>query len=199
MLLPKSMAKRFLLVSNGGSRQNRRSFFGVIMQNSHLSQMMKLGMRRLAAGVCVLSTRTDTGQPFAMTVSSVTSVSDNPASLLVCINKRVSQQGHLSTLGNQFAINILSDSQQAISDLCAGRDARDRFSEGNWREDKHGIPYLADAQAVFFCKVDLASAYGTHHIVVGLMHEVLVNESEPSPLVYVNGGYACLTSNGKTG
>jgi flavin reductase (DIM6/NTAB) family NADH-FMN oxidoreductase RutF len=192
MQLAKSMAKRISLVSNEGSRQNRRSFFGVIMQNNHLSQMMKLGMRRLAAGVCVLSTRTDTGHPFAMTVSSVTSVSDNPASLLVCINKQVSQQEHLSTLGNQFAVNILSESQQAISDLCAGRDVGDRFSQGDWLENPQGIPYLADAQAVFFCKVDLASAYGTHHIVVGLMHEVLVSEAEPSPLIYVNGSYARL-------
>ncbi len=181
------------LVSNDGSVQNRRSFYGVTMQNSHLSQMMKLGMRRLAAGVCVLSMRTDTGQPFAMTVSSVTSVSDSPASLLVCINKQVSQQGHLSTLGNHFAINILSADQQDISNLCAGRDPRDRFSLGNWAEDRHGVPYLSDAQAVFFCKVDLASAYGTHHIVVGLMHEVLVSQVDTSPLIYVDGRYAMLT------
>jgi flavin reductase (NADH) len=165
------------------------------MHNTQLSQSMKLGMRRLAAGVCVLSTRTESGELFAMTVSSVTSVSDNPASLLVCINKQVSQQGHLSTLGNQFAINILAQDQQEISNICAGRDQfKDRFSIGSWSQDKQGIPYLEDAQAVFFCRVDMASVYGTHHIVVGLIHDVHVGEKVLDPLVYVDGRYARLQS-----
>src|SRR5690606_41612198 len=103
------------------------------MQDNELSQLMKLGMRRLAAGVCVLSMRAETGEPFAMTVSSVTSVSDNPASLLVCINKQVSQQGHLSTLGNRFAINILSQDVQDVSNLCASREVGyDGFEFGYW-------------------------------------------------------------------
>lgn len=165
------------------------------MQDNQLSQLMKLGMRRLAAGVCVLSMRTDTGEPFAMTVSSVTSVSDNPASLLVCINKQVSQQGHLSTLGNEFAINILSEDQQDISNLCAGRElGRDRFALGAWATNARNLPYLEDAQAVFFCKVDMASVYGTHHIVVGLINDVVVGDAPPAPLVYVNGRYATFSS-----
>lgn len=163
------------------------------MQNNQLSQSMKLGMRRLASGVCVLSTRTDNGEPFAMTVSSVTSVSDSPASLLVCINKQVSQQGHLSTLGNQFAINILGEDQQDISNICAGREeGRDRFGIGAWSTDSHGVPYLTDSQAVFFCKVDMASVYGTHHIVVGLIHDVIVSDRSLAPLIYIDGHYAHL-------
>jgi flavin reductase (NADH) len=166
-----------------------------IMQNNELSHAMKLGMRRLAAGVCVLSTRTDAGELFAMTVSSVTSVSDDPASLLVCINKQVSQQGHLSTLGNRFAISILSHNQQDISNVCAGREfGCDRFAVGRWEQDEFGTPYLADAQAVFSCRVDMASSYGTHHIVVGLIHSVVVGEGEASPLVYVDGHYASVQS-----
>lgn len=163
------------------------------MHNPQLPHLMKSGMRRLASGVCVLSTRTDENEPFAMTVSSVTSVSDNPASLLVCINKQVSQQGHLSTLGNTFAINILSQEQQDVSNRCAGRhDEKDRFKVGRWAYTESGIPYLEDALAVFFCRVDLASAYGTHHIVVGLIHDVKVGEGDVDPLVYVDGRYAQL-------
>lgn len=161
------------------------------MQNAQLAHLMKSGMRRLASGVCVLSTKTEDNESFAMTVSSVTSVSDNPASLLVCINRQVSQQGHLSTLGNRFAINILSHDQQDVSNLCAGRnEEKDRFSIGDWGYTEEGIPYLKDAQAVFFCRVDLASAYGTHHIVVGLIHDVIVAEQKTDPLVYVDGRYA---------
>lgn len=164
------------------------------MQNNNLGAAMKLGMRRLVSGVCILSARMDNGERFAMTVSSVTSVSDNPASLLVCINKQVSQQGFLSTLGNRFAINVLSSTQEDLSNLCAGREeGRHRFSVGDWHQDEeYGVPYLSDAQAVFFCQADVVTEYGTHHIVVGQIQQVLVSEGKVDPLLYVNGGYGRL-------
>lgn len=163
------------------------------MQNDKLGVAMKLGMRRLASGVCILSARTEDGELFAMTVSSVTSVSDNPASLLVCINKSVSQHDYLSTPGTHFAINALNSNQQDLSNLCAGREqGRDRFSLGNWQHDEDDVPYLVDAQAVFFCQADKVMEYGTHHIVVGKIHQVLVGEDDVDPLLYVDGRYGLL-------
>lgn len=165
------------------------------MQNNNVGVAMKLGMRRLASGVCILSARMDDGELFAMTVSSVTSVSDNPASLLVCINKQVSRQMYLSTPGSRFAINVLASDQKDLSDLCAGREqGSDRFSLGAWhQEDESGVPYLTDAQAVFFCRSDMVAEYGTHHIVVSRIHQVLVSEGKVDPLLYVNGRYGLLT------
>jgi flavin reductase (NADH) len=164
------------------------------MQASDLGVAMKLGMRRLASGVCVLSTHMDDGERFAMTVSSVTSVSDNPASLLVCVNKQVSLEGHLSALGSPFAISILSSHQQDISNLCAGLHPTDsdRFSLGDWQDGPDGLPYLADAQAAFFCRSDMVSSYGTHHIVVGRIFEVVLGGLTIDPLIYADGGYGVL-------
>jgi flavin reductase (DIM6/NTAB) family NADH-FMN oxidoreductase RutF len=54
------------------------------------------------------------------------------------------------------------------------------------------VPYLGDAQAVFFCQVDMVTEYGTHHIVVGEIQQVLVSEERVSPLLYINGGYGLL-------
>ena len=163
------------------------------MQNNNVGVAMKLGMRRLASGVCILSARTENGELFAMTVSSVTSVSDSPASLLVCINKTVSQHDYLSTPGTHFAINALNSGQQDLSNLCAGREqGRDRFSIGAWQQDENGVPYLTDAQAAFFCQADKVMEYGTHHIVVGKIHQVLVGEDDVNPLLYVDGRYGLL-------
>lgn len=151
---------------------------------------MKLGMRRLASGVCVLSTSLPNNQRFAMTVSSVTSVSDSPASLLVCINQQVSQQGHLATKGSQFAINVLSVGHKDVSNLCAGREpTRDRFEVGNWQEDETGLPVLGDAEAVFICQTDHVTTYGTHKIVIGVIHKVILNGAEVNPLLYADGSY----------
>lgn len=154
---------------------------------------MKLGMRRLASGVCVLSTCFEDNEKFAMTVSSVTSVSDTPASLLVCINQQVSRQAHLSTVGCHFAINVLGTQHQEVSNICAGRyPDRDRFSVGYWVE-KEGIPVLADAQAVFFCKVDKVTSYGTHHIVIARISHVSVASEPVSPLLYTDGSYGAFS------
>ncbi|HEY8941816.1 MAG TPA: flavin reductase family protein [Cellvibrio sp.] len=160
------------------------------MQNNNLAVSMKLGMRRLASGVCVLSTSLPNNQRFAMTVSSVTSVSDSPASLLVCINQQVSQQGHLATKGSQFAINVLSVGHKDVSNLCAGREpTRDRFEVGNWQEDETGLPVLGDAEAVFICQTDHVTTYGTHKIVIGVIHKVILNGAEVNPLLYADGSY----------
>lgn len=165
------------------------------MQNNNLAVSMKLGMRRLASGVCVLSTRLDNNQRFAMTVSSVTSVSDSPASLLVCINQQVSQQAHLATRGSQFAINVLSVDHQDVSNICAGRHqpTKDRFEVGHWDEDDTGLPVLADAQAVFICQTDQIMTYGTHKIVIGVIHKVILNGAEVNPLLYADGSYGAFS------
>lgn len=158
-------------------------------QGNHPGASMKLGMRRLASGVCVLSTRFSDGEDFAMTVSSVTSVSDTPASLLVCINQQVSRQAHLASVGCHFAINVLGAQHQAVSNICAGRDpGANRFSVGHWA-DREGIPVLVDAQAVFFCKADKITTYGTHHIVIARISHVAVNGDKVDPLLYADGSY----------
>lgn len=163
-----------------------------LSQAVDLGMAMKMGMRRLASGVCVLSTRDEQGVPFAMTVSSVTSVSDNPASLLVCVNKQVALEGHLSTLGSPFVVSILAHGQQEVSNLCAGFSGGDRFAAGDWQNNEQNLPYLADAQAVFFCESDQVSSYGTHHVVIGKITSVRMGSLEVDPLLYVDGGYAAI-------
>lgn len=165
------------------------------MHNTNLGLAMKQGMRKLAAGVSVLSTRVNPQERFAMTVSSVTSVSDNPPSLLVCINQNISLKGHLEVLDCGFAINILSRSQQRVSNICAGFElVHDRFSVGHWQDGLDGIPYLQDSETIFFCRTDKIVSYGTHYILIARIEDVLVSEQPADPLLYHNGGYRHLAT-----
>jgi flavin reductase (DIM6/NTAB) family NADH-FMN oxidoreductase RutF len=158
-----------------------------------LARAMKDGMRRLPSGVCVVSTQTADGGRFAMTASSVTSVSDQPASLLACINRNARITPAL-TLGQKFAINILSKNHQDISTLCAtGDQGSKRFDLGRWLLAPDQTPYLEDAEAVFECEVDLVQPYGTHNIVVGRIIAVRVADSGPAPLIYLDGNYRNLS------
>lgn len=149
---------------------------------------MKEGMRRLPSGVSIITAKNDGGERFAMTASSVTSVSDTPASLLVCVNDSAALSEALRD-GALFGVNVLSHGQQNVSIQCSiGARGEARFDVGEWRESA-GVLVLRGAEASFICKVDKVMQYGTHHIVVGLIEDVLVSSEDPDPLVYHNGAY----------
>lgn len=160
------------------------------MKEIELGLAMKAGMRRLASGVSVLSSVDCEGQRYAMTVSSATSLSDDPASLLVCVHQNTAMYELLNQSGSHFAINILSANQEDVSNLCAGgAQGEERFAAGDWQEGFEGIPYLESAQSVFYCDTDASFDYGTHRIIVGKMKHILVSETAVDPLIYLDGGY----------
>ncbi|HSC75581.1 MAG TPA: flavin reductase family protein [Pseudomonadales bacterium] len=152
---------------------------------------LRAGMRRLAASVCVITARDSNGQRQAMTATAVTSVSDNPASLLVCVNRQTTLHTILAA-GGSFAVNVLGADQADISVQCASVEAGEaRFSHVTWSEH-HNLPYLPSAQAVFFCDSATHMAHGTHLIVVGNVREVLVSKNPVNPLLYADGRYGKL-------
>jgi flavin reductase (DIM6/NTAB) family NADH-FMN oxidoreductase RutF len=163
------------------------------MQDNQLAQLMKQGMRRLASGVCVLSSRLSDGEAFVMTVSSVTSVSDNPPSLLVCINQQIQRYEELLPVGSRFVINLLRADQSEISNLCAGRyENQDRLSLGRWVNNDW--LFLEDSQVSFCCVTDKVMSYGTHEILVGRIGEVKIHVDKIDPLIYANGQYGAFKS-----
>lgn len=163
------------------------------MKDIDLGDAMKEGMRRLASGVCVLSTQDNLGRRFAMTASSVTSVSDTPASLLVCVNQETSMYQALEE-GVGFCVNILSQHQQDVSNRCAtGDQGESRFDNGEWVQSQPDqLPYLTDAQAAFFCDQASSFLFGTHKIYIGTIRHVMVSEGPVEPLIYVDGNYRIL-------
>ena len=146
----------------------------------------RLAMRRYIYSVSIMSNKDNAGNPNAITVSSVTSISMNPPSLLICINK--SSRIHNSIeLGSKFCINLLNNEQEDISNICSDEDMYDqRFKDKNWNLD--GIPFLKNAQANIFCKVDKLTSYHTHTIVIGLVEDANYAD-EISTLTYVDGEY----------
>lgn len=156
-----------------------------------LRNAMLLAMRRLAKSVSVITCRHG-GQRYAMSASAVDSLSTEPPSLLICINKSSSIYSPLSQ-GAEFCINILAAEQHDIALTCAGKlKGEERFSEGNWTTNTEGTPYLVDAQANLICEQDGHYEYGTHTIFIGRIKKIFVGETV-SPLVYVDGAYSTST------
>lgn len=149
-------------------------------------------MRQLAGGVSVVTTgrgRQRTG----LTATSVTSLSTEPPSLLVCINKTSSA---LLTLRETkcFAVNILARDQQEIADRFAGRAGifgAARYHGAEWSHLSTGTPVLDGALANLDCRVENISEWHSHAIVIGRVATIRTMGNE-SPLVYWCGSYAGL-------
>lgn len=152
-----------------------------------LQDALRNAMRKAAASVSVVSTRHD-GRRMAMTATSFCSVSLNPPSILLCVNRAASMHGALRD-GARFCLNLLAEDQQALSAACGGHvPPEDRFEVGGWKEEAGGLPYVSDAQANLFCTVERLVDHGTHTIVIASVNEVKARE-HGAPLVYLDGRY----------
>jgi len=148
----------------------------------------KRGMRRLASTVTILSTA-EGDEWHGMVATSVCSVCTSPPSLLACINKSASLYEPVRTT-KRFCVNLLRTHHKELVGPFSGKlKGRERFTHEGWKIDAHGLPYLEDAQALFFCTVDQSMDYGEHGIFIAKVDEVRVVE-EIAPLLYQDGQFA---------
>jgi len=158
---------------------------------SEVGQLFRQAMRRFPAAVTVVTARGKNGD-CGMTATAVTSLSMDPPSLLVCVNRTASFHTTIEE-AETFCINVLREGQHQISTNFGGaKPVGERFAEGDWRE-QDGLPYLADAQAVIFCKKSATFIHTTHTIVVGEATALILHESV-APLLYIDGRYATLSN-----
>ena len=146
-------------------------------------------MSRAATGVTVVTSGGESGRQ-GQTVSAMCSVSADPPSLLVCLNRKSRLVPAIE--GNRvFAVNVLRADQKRIADSFAGRpapnDAPYDFERVRWEKAVTGSPILSSAVATFDCRVLDAHTVGSHTIFVG---EVVASTSaRGKPLVYASRGY----------
>jgi len=140
------------------------------------------GMSRLGSAVNIVTTRY-AGRRYGFTASSVCSVSDTPATLLVCIN-RGSSCFHAFENTRHFYVNTLMPGQEDISNHFGGKTTtEDRFAIGDWREGLMGAPVLESASVSFECEVTNAVDEATHRIFFGRVIDIRENE-ERATLLY---------------
>jgi flavin reductase (DIM6/NTAB) family NADH-FMN oxidoreductase RutF len=155
-------------------------------QTLDLSTSFRAAMRRIAATVTIVTA--DDGERYhGMTATAVTSLSMEPPSLLVCINRKAFLHDMLLRAAN-FCVNVLHQDHAELSAVPHEK----RFDVGTWTRSAEGPRYLTDAQAALFCRKAKAIPYGTHTVFFGEVTRVEVRE-RVAPLVYQNAGY-CVTT-----
>jgi flavin reductase (DIM6/NTAB) family NADH-FMN oxidoreductase RutF len=153
-------------------------------------------MGSFASGVTVVTARDPAGQPCGITVSAFCSVSLHPPLGVICIDRRAAVHPALAA-STAFAVNILSDGQQDVSNLFASR-APDKFAAIRWTAGPAtGCPLFPDALASAELAVTQRVPAGDHDLLIGELRSVEVRAGQP--LLYWRGGYCDLTTRAARG
>jgi flavin reductase (DIM6/NTAB) family NADH-FMN oxidoreductase RutF len=149
-------------------------------------------MRQLTGGVSVITA--GKGRDISgMTVTSVSSLSVEPASLIVSLNRESSSWPLVKRYGF-FGVNILTSDQVDIAERFTGKGGlkgADRFAGAQWTTRASGVPLLADALAAIDCEVEDVVERHSHAIVIGRVLDVAVS-ARTAALAYWQGRYVAI-------
>lgn len=149
-------------------------------------------MRSLAGGVSVITV--GRGNDLSgMTVTSVSSLSVEPATLIVSVNRQASSWPLLQKHG-VFGVNILGSDHVNVAERFSGiggLKGAARFAGSEWISLASGVPLLADALAAFDCEVEHVIERHSHAIVIGRVLDLRVSSGKAA-LTYWQGKYAAV-------
>jgi len=141
-------------------------------------------------GVTVVTTRLD-GIDHAMTASAFSSVSLEPVSVLVCVDKEARFRDAVLESGF-WGVSVLSTAGRRAADWFATKGRPlvgqlDRFA--HHRGPVTGAALLDEALAWLECRTLAVYDGGDHDIVLGEVVDLSVGDRDGAPLVYVRGRY----------
>ncbi|ENY5058606.1 flavin reductase family protein [Salmonella enterica] len=136
-------------------------------------------------GVTVVTSRDKNGKPVGFTANSFSSVSLDPALLLVSIDKRSANFSNFTGC-TWFAVNILSEQQKETSNIFAQK-VEDRFGLIDWRASDNGTPLIDGCSAWFDCALHEVIDAGDHAILLGRVEGF--DSAGTAGLGYYRGAY----------
>jgi 3-hydroxy-9,10-secoandrosta-1,3,5(10)-triene-9,17-dione monooxygenase reductase component len=111
--------------------------------------------------------------------------------VLVCLARSSETLAELVN-HRRFAVNVLAEGQQQLSDNFARSGGAAVWDEVPHRLTPGGSPRLEGALAVLDCDLEQRVRGGDHDIVVGRINEIEVGEPGLRPLIHFRGAYGAL-------
>ncbi|QDW36860.1 flavin reductase family protein [Bradyrhizobium sp. KBS0727] len=149
-------------------------------------------MRQLTGGVSVITA--GRGKDISgMTVTSVSSLSVEPAALIVSINREASSWPLVKRHGF-FGVNILASDQLDIAERFTGKGGlrgAARFAGAEWVTRVSGVPLLVGALAAIDCEVEDIIERHSHAIVIGRVLDLRLS-TRTAALAYWQGQYVAI-------
>jgi len=153
----------------------------------------RAAISRFLTGVTLVTARHE-GLAQGITASAVASVTLEPPTLLICLNRQ-SATCHAVSGAGRFCVHILADDQLELARHFASR-IPDKFANlvelglGSTHDSPLGNPIVDGALAYLECRVVTQTDVGTHRVFFGEV--VSVDAREGSPLAYFRGQCASL-------
>ena len=165
--------------------------------NSEQAKELRQAFGHFATGVTVVTTMDSASEnglakPLAMTANSFSSVSLDPPLILWSIDKNA-QSFAAFERNEHFAVHILHAGQEALSTVCATRNA-DKFADVEWQPGLGEAPIFDEFSARFQCRVEHRYEGGDHQIIVGrvLDYSCQNKPQQVQPLVFFKGKYCAV-------
>jgi flavin reductase (DIM6/NTAB) family NADH-FMN oxidoreductase RutF len=140
--------------------------------------------RSYASGVTIVTTQVE-GKPFGLAVNAFSSVSLDPATVLVCINVSSSTYPKFFA-GGRFGISILASTQAKVA-MRFATSGGDKFADIKWKLGEFGQPLVEEAAAHLELEIASMLLAGTHTVIVGKV--LSAHASGLPPLLFHNGGF----------
>jgi flavin reductase (DIM6/NTAB) family NADH-FMN oxidoreductase RutF len=157
-----------------------------------LATQFRAAMGQLGGGVSVITVGRGTDRS-GLTSNSVTSLSMDPPSLLVCVNRQASSWPIFHRY-RCFGVSVLAPEHQPIAEVFSGKNGikgNHRYTSSDWFELETGAPLLVGAISAIDCEVEEIIDRHSHSIIIG---RVIAVASSPAAqgLIYWRGQYRAL-------
>jgi flavin reductase (DIM6/NTAB) family NADH-FMN oxidoreductase RutF len=150
-----------------------------------------------ATGVTIITVDLD-GEVHGMTANAFASVSLDPMLVLVCVDHTTRTHAHLHAR-KRFGINVLSESQRAISEYYARPEREHEHAEkeagAQFDRTQHGTPMLRGTLAYLECRLRSAEVAGDHTIFIAEVEDAVVRDGDP--LLFFRGKYRNVGEDGE--
>jgi len=157
-------------------------------EDDDIRDAFRAAMRAFTGTVTLITTRTEHGEWRGMAATAVTSISMEPPTCLVCVNRETTLYPAVMA-SRRFCINAMHRDHHALMSSFTKPECRSaRFQSGPWRLGHNSIPFLENAQSNIFCEMFDSLAVGTHDVIFGRVINVTLRPDH-DPLLYGNGNY----------
>lgn len=153
-------------------------------------QEFRDAMARLGAAVNIITTGGPAGRG-GFTASAVCSVTDEPPTLLVCMNRGATAAPRLKENGT-VCVNVVAAGQQEAAMVFAGATKctmEERFESGTWATLATGAPVLQGSVVSFDCRVTEIVEKGTHCVIFAEVAGIQQGSAHEHGLIYFGRDY----------
>lgn len=161
-----------------------------VSETQPIRDAFRASLRLVAASVSLVTARDEAGEWHGMAVTSAGSLSMDPPSMMVAVNRTASVYPVILKSG-RFTLNLIDETQATLLEPFARSDMRDqRFLPGAWMAAGLGGPVLKNALCCHVCQVAETHDFGTHTIFFGTVEEVILSPEKaqaPAPVLWLNG------------